>query len=325
VGSTAAEGDPDRAPHVVNNSWACPPSEGCDPDTLEAAVTAMRQAGILVVVSAGNEGSACGSVIHPPAIYRQAFSVGAFSHVTGRIASFSSRGPASYGGESYLKPEIVAPGVGIRSSVPGDEYGSNRGTSMAAPHVAGAAALLLSAAPGLRDQVAAIQQVLISTAGPRLDSQCGEPGPPNNVWGWGVLDALAAVETVTAGTLRGAVRDGRSGEPVAGARVTARLWAERAEGRSAADVTQPVAGLSFIAPEVGAETQTGPTGWYTMTLPAASFVVTATAGGHFAQVITGVTVISGTATVVDFELPPAFGMYLPLVLSEFPEPDHSLP
>ena len=68
---------PELAPHVINNSWVCPPSEGCDPDSLRTIVENTRAAGIVVVASAGNSGSECGSVEYPPAIYAAAFSVGA--------------------------------------------------------------------------------------------------------------------------------------------------------------------------------------------------------------------------------------------------------
>ena len=129
VDGTPLQGKPELAPHVVNNSWSCPPNEGCDADTLETAVEVLRQAGIVVVVSGGNSGSSCGSMIDPPAIYRQAFSIGAFSHVTEEIASFSNRGPVIYGGETYKKPDLAAPGVGIRSSLMGGSYGPKSGTS----------------------------------------------------------------------------------------------------------------------------------------------------------------------------------------------------
>jgi PKD repeat protein len=197
LGGTPDQGDPALAPDVINNSWGCPSSEGCDLYTLEAAVEALRQAGIVVAVSAGNGGyNGCGSIDDPPAIYQQSFTVGAFNHTNDQIASFSSRGPVTYGGQTYIKPDIAAPGVSIRSSVPGGGYESAgwSGTSMAAPHVTGAVALLLSAAPGYTGRVDLLEQALTSTAEPKSSSQCGDPNPPNNVWGWGILDVLAAVQ-----------------------------------------------------------------------------------------------------------------------------------
>jgi len=199
VSGTPDQGDPALAPDVINNSWGCPSSEGCDAGTLEAAVDALRQAGIVVVVSAGNSGYyGCGSVSTPPAIYQQSFTVGAFDHTNDQIASFSSLGPVTYDGQTYVKPNIAAPGVDIRSSVPGGGYeGGWSGTSMAAPHVTGAVALLLSAAPGYAGQVDALELALTSTAEPKSSGQCGDPNPPNNVWGWGILDVLAAVQLPT--------------------------------------------------------------------------------------------------------------------------------
>jgi len=200
VAGTPGQGIPELAPHVVNNSWSCPPSEGCDADTLEAGVEALRQAGIVVVVSAGNSGSSCSSLKDPPGIYQQSFSIGAFSHLTEQIASFSNRGPVTYGGETYKKPDLTAPGEGVCSSLAGGSYGNKSGTSMAAPHVAGAVALLLSAAPDYSGQVAVIEQALIGSAQPRTTTQaCGGDSPaevPNNVWGWGILDALAAIQNL---------------------------------------------------------------------------------------------------------------------------------
>ena len=57
VAGTPAQGDPSRAPHVTTNSWSCPASEGCSPNSLQAAVEAQRAAGIMMVVAAGNSGS----------------------------------------------------------------------------------------------------------------------------------------------------------------------------------------------------------------------------------------------------------------------------
>jgi len=188
--------DPTMAPHVINNSWGCPPSEGCtDPNVLRDVVEATRAAGIVVVVSAGNSGSSCSSVTDPAAIYEASFSVGATSS-SDTIAGFSSRGPVIIDGSNRLKPDISAPGVGVRSSVPRNSYGSLSGTSMAGPHVVGAVALILSAAPQLIGLPDDIQNLLEMTALPRTTTQsCGGISGdqvPNNTYGWGRVDAFAA-------------------------------------------------------------------------------------------------------------------------------------
>jgi subtilisin family serine protease len=206
VYGTPAAGDPSLAPHVVNNSWSCPPTEGCDGSAitlLEASVEALQQAGIMVVVSAGNYGNdlggPCSTVKYPPAIYPQSTTVGNFNHVTNLISSSSSQGPVTYGDETFIKPDISAPGVSIYSSMPNDMYAYLSGTSMAGPHVAGAVALLLSAAPGYSGDVDGIENLLFSSAEPKTTNEgCGGDGPddvPNNTWGWGILDALGAVKT----------------------------------------------------------------------------------------------------------------------------------
>lgn len=198
-GDPLTDGQPELAPHVINNSWVCPPSEGCDWDTLQTVVENVRAAGILVVASAGNEGPACSTVQDPPAIYGAAFSVGA-TNSADAIASFSSRGPVTVDGSGRHKPDISAPGVSIRSSLPGGAYGSMSGTSMAGPHVAGVAALLWSAAPNLIGDIDGTAAVLEQSARHRTTSEgCGGDGPqdvPNNVYGWGIVDALTAVERV---------------------------------------------------------------------------------------------------------------------------------
>jgi subtilisin family serine protease len=199
ITGTRADGDPARAPHIINNSWSCPDYEGClTGQEILTGVQAMRAAGILTVVSATNDGPACSSIDDPPAIYAESFTVGAYSS-GGSIASFSSRGPVTRDGSGRLKPDIAAPGVGVRSaySISPTAYVSLQGTSMAAPHVAGAAALLWDAAPYLVGEVDLTEWVLRLTATPAFTSQgCGGDTPtshPNNVWGWGKVDALAAV------------------------------------------------------------------------------------------------------------------------------------
>ncbi|WP_374687667.1 S8 family serine peptidase, partial [Promineifilum sp.] len=173
-GDPFTDGDPARAPDVINNSWACTQGEGCTaPDVLRAVVEAVRAAGILSVHSAGNEGGACASIGNPAAIYDASFTVGA-TDSQDVIAGFSSRGPVLVDGSNRPKPDIVAPGVGIRSSVPGGGYGWSQGTSMAAPHVAGLAALLISAEPALAGQVDELERIITTTAVRRTTTQgCG--------------------------------------------------------------------------------------------------------------------------------------------------------
>jgi len=190
---------PDLAPDVINNSWGCPPSEGCDAEAIqimESAVNNVRAAGILVVASAGNYGNqGCGSVNDPPALYQAALSVGA-TDSNDAIASFSSRGPADY--TNLLKPDVSAPGVGVRSAWLQSTYQTHSGTSMAAPHVAGLAALLISVNPALRGQVETLETLIKRSALPRAGETCGGvPGGniPNHTYGWGRIDAQAAIQT----------------------------------------------------------------------------------------------------------------------------------
>jgi subtilisin family serine protease len=196
--------DPAKAPHVINNSWSCPQAEGCDSSNwmlLDMAVNNLRLAGTVVVVSAGNSGSGCGSVSTPAAMFEGSFSVGA-TRENDTIAGFSSRGPVFVDGSLRLKPNVSAPGTNVRSSFPGGSYGHASGTSMAGPHVAGLVALVISANPELAGQVELIEDIIEQTAVPKTtDQQCGDvPGSevPNAVYGYGRVDALAAVEAALA-------------------------------------------------------------------------------------------------------------------------------
>jgi hypothetical protein len=221
-GDPFQDGDVSLAPHVVNNSWGCPDFEGCDDTVLEPALNALRAAGILMVVSAGNDGPGCQTVIEPPARSGAVFSVGATTN-TGKITVFSSRGPAP-GAAPLLKPDVTAPGADVRSSIPDGAYGLAAGTSMASPHVTGLVALLWSANPKLIGQIERTEAIIRQSARPvavdticeRQDRRplaelslleqlaaledpsacaCGDArGVPNNVYGWGEIDALAAIK-----------------------------------------------------------------------------------------------------------------------------------
>jgi uncharacterized repeat protein (TIGR01451 family) len=188
---------PDLAPDVINNSWSCPPSEGCNTESLRAVVEAVHAAGIVTVHSAGNNGPSCSSVNVPAAIYEESFAIGS-TNSGDAIAYRSSRGPVSADGSYRLKPNVAAPGVSIYSSLRGGAYGSMSGTSMAAPHVAGLVALLISTEPKLSGQVDAIETLIERSALPLYTSDgCGgdtTSSHPNHTYGWGRIDSLAAFD-----------------------------------------------------------------------------------------------------------------------------------
>ena len=195
-GDPFVDGDPTRAADVLNNSWGCPEIEGCDPNALLDAANNLRAAGIFVVVSTGNDGPDCSTVYAPLSLYDSVFSVGAINR-SGNMAQFSSRGPVTADGSGRIKPDIVAPGVAILSSLPGGNYGSSDGTSMAGPHVVGAVTLLWSADPTLIGDIDRTEQLLIQSADPYTGSTatgCFEGDVPNVAYGYGVLDVYEAVK-----------------------------------------------------------------------------------------------------------------------------------
>ncbi len=209
---TGANPRPDLAPDIVNNSWGG--ASGFDP-WYSDVVRAWNAAGIFTAFSNGNSGPGCGTA-NTPGSYTGVYSSGAFD-VNGAIAAFSSRG----GGENgAVKPDLAAPGVDVRSSVPGDGYASYSGTSMASPHTAATVALIWAAAPRLRRDVAATREILDVTAADAGDTSCGGTAADNNVFGEGRLDAYAAVSLATSatGTILGTVTG--PGGAIAGAAVT---------------------------------------------------------------------------------------------------------
>lgn len=202
------DGDPTKAPHVMNNSWGCDKGEGCEGNEFTAVLKALEAAGIFVVVSAGNDGPECSTIKTGPAFNTEnVLSVGAMNHATNKIASFSSRGPSTF--DNMIGPNVTAPGEGIRSSVRGSKYAGGfkwSGTSMAGPHVVGVVALMWSANPRLAGHIEETRKILMQTAQPTKEPSqtCGGVSGnsiPNNTWGFGTVDAVAAVKAAQAANL----------------------------------------------------------------------------------------------------------------------------
>ncbi|MGE6752138.1 S8 family serine peptidase [Rossellomorea sp. NPDC071047] len=189
-----AEGNPhpEMAPDVVNNSWGGGP--GLD-EWYRDMVNAWRAAEIFPEFSAGNttlfNPGGPGSIA-TPANYPESFATGA-TDINDNLGSFSLQGPSPY---EEVKPEISAPGVNIRSSVPGSNYeGGWNGTSMAGPHVSAVAALLRQVDASLT--VDEMEEILMSTAVPLTDGTF--PETPNNGYGHGLVNAFDAVSSVMSG------------------------------------------------------------------------------------------------------------------------------
>jgi serine protease AprX len=236
--------DPAMAPDVINNSWVCPASEGCAQDTLLTVVENARAAGIVVVVSAGNGGPGCSTISSPPAHHAAAFTIGATGS-TDVIGSFSSRGPITVDSSGRMKPDVSAPGVGVRSSVPTSTYASKSGTSMAGPHVTGLVALLLSARPDLKGRVDEIEAIIESSSlALTTTDDCGGDAPdavPNNTYGHGRIDAHQML-------LGDADDDGASNLDDCSP-VKSDLWAAPSPARDLAGTADAGATFSWTAPE----------------------------------------------------------------------------
>ncbi|NOK61507.1 MAG: hypothetical protein GFH27_549311n86 [Chloroflexi bacterium AL-W] len=188
----APGGNAANAPDIVINSWGN--SNGSFAG-YQQAVTNWVNAGIYPEFSNGNSGPSCGTV-GAPASYSNAVGTGA-TDINDTIASFSSRGPSPFGGIG--KPDVSAPGVSIRSAWRTSDTGYNTisGTSMAGPHTAGLAALLLDADPTLSidDLTANMKENAVGIPA----TGCSSSGVPNNIYGWGRIDALASVQAALGG------------------------------------------------------------------------------------------------------------------------------
>ena len=196
-GDSLTEGKPELGANIFNNSWGCPEIEGCDAQVFEQAVYALKAGGIFVVSSAGNNGYyGCESISDPLAIYQDVLTVGAINKMR-EIAPFSSLGPVSVDGSGRIKPDLVAPGVDVFSSMPNASYAILSGTSMAGPHVVGTVALMWSANPELIGQIDLTEEILIKTASDYDGIYPGcvnKTAEPNSAVGFGILNTFKAVE-----------------------------------------------------------------------------------------------------------------------------------
>ncbi|SCG84500.1 bacillopeptidase F [Proteiniborus sp. DW1] len=262
-----------NAPDVINNSWGGGAEMN---DWYRDVVRAWRAAGIVPVFAAGNHRSSgeppAGSIACP-ANYPESFAVAA-TDSNNRRATFSLKGPSPYD-RSLIKPDISAPGVNIRSSVPNGYQGGWNGTSMAAPHIAGVVALIVQANPNL--SVSQIEAIIKETATPLTDNSY--PSSPNMGYGYGLVNALSAVEAagageipdpVQTGSMTGRITDYDTGYGISGARVS-------------------ISGTSLYG-------ITDNSGYYTINnIPVGTQQITVTADGY--QAVSGSVTIEANRTV----------------------------
>jgi len=287
---SGANPNPALAPDAVNNSWGY---WGGGQNQFRDEIQALHAAGVLIEVSSGNEGSSCGS-LRSPGDYWEVMTTGSINHASawpGTMTGFSSRGPSSLDPSAYF-PDITAPGENIRSSVPGGGYeGGWSGTSMAGPHATALVGLIWSACPAMQGQVYQTIDIITGTAAP-VTGYVGSCGGnyttgPNNDWGYGTIDSLAAVQQAIAlcvgvGTLQGTVTDSGTGLPIQGAAITA-VWSGGGTWNDTTDAA----------------------GFYQLTVPIGLYDVTASKFAYLTQTASGVEVFEDTTTVQDFSLDPA--------------------
>ena len=249
-------------PDIVNMSFGT--ADQLQRLDFKPSIDALTTAGILVVAAMGNSYG----LAMAPAVYPAVIGVGAVT-ADGTVWNAGSSGDGSGFGQSLtgeVKPDLMAPGVMITSTVPGGGLALNTGTSMATPHVTGVAALLLSAKPDLAP--AQIMAILKRTA-QRLG-----PNTPDVRAGWGLVNAYAAVASVMdVGHLAGRVVRAPDGAPVPWAQVTVAL--PNGDPVPMANVT------------------VGPDGRFAVDLTPGSYLVIAEAFGYQRVTRRGIQVLSG--------------------------------
>lgn len=232
----------------------------------QQAIDRVVDAGIFVAAAMGNKAESPLA----PAVFTSTLGVGAVD-AQAQVWSRSARGISPW---QESKPDLVAPGLGISSTLPGGGLGRMSGTSMAAPHVAGVAALVLQARPGLAP--AQVKQLLRQTARP-LAGRLPDPAS-----GYGLVNAYAAVAAVSeVGQLRGQVRRAADDQPVVWARITV-----------ADPLGDPMASTA-VSPSDGT---------FALDLHPGDYVVVAEAFGYRSRSQRGVRIQTGRTTQVDLAL-----------------------
>ncbi|MER7198541.1 peptidase S8 [Streptomyces sp. CB01635] len=264
---------PDLAPNIVNNSWG-----GGVTTFYKDIVEAWNAAGIFEAFAAGNDGNGttC-STTRAPGAQDTSYGVGAYDS-SATIADFSGFGPSPVDGSA--KPNISAPGVDITSAWTGGSYNTIDGTSMATPHVAGAVALLWSAAPSLISNIDETRRLLNEGARDVDDTHCGGTAGMNNVWGEGKLDILASVAKAP----RNAVY------------VTGKIT-EKDTGAALSDITVKATGA-----DGDHQVTTGPQGTYRVALVPGTYDFTVNEYGYAAKTISGVELTADNPLTQDIAL-----------------------
>lgn len=294
--------NPDLRPNAVNNSWGdCGLSYD---DWYQTVVDAWQAAGVYPIFSNGNN-SNCGYPAPPglgtvgnPARYGNVTGVGSSGEQDGLYASHSNWGPSDVpdtinpvSGFAYMKPQVIAPGVSIRSSTPGsdnDYQDGWSGTSMSAPHVTGLVALMWQAGPCLVGDYAKTETLIENTAVPVIyddGSPITSTNDPNFAAGWGEIDALAAVQAAAGfcgdSVLNGVVTDAATALPLAGAKVTITAQGDPGNNRSLL---------------------TGANGVYSASVFADTYDISAAKFGYGSKTVTGVVLNSGGTVTTNFGL-----------------------
>ncbi len=185
---------------AVSNSWGASTSTD---STLYPVCRTLKSVGILPVFANGNDGSQGPGSARVPGNYSVNLGIGATDN-NDNVAGFSSRGPAPnqppwndrstwYRSDwNFIKPNISAPGVNIRSSTPGGNYASWQGTSMATPHVTGAVGIICQKNQSLSPTT--LYSILLDN----VDEPSQGAPYPNNDYGWGRLNVWKALKATPA-------------------------------------------------------------------------------------------------------------------------------